>query len=810
MQMRTPTARVGWALVLCLVCSGRASGTQAGSETKLTLDRAVYDRAAQMLRMTEWLYNESLTPAFFGASDEFWYRSDDPDGARFWRVDPLARANQKRPAFDHKRLAASLSSLIDTPIEPLALPFEQIDLSQEGRILFEIVETGTSRNFDCSVSGADCREQRDEQAAESDADDESAEPATQPPAELLSPDGTQALIMRDHDLYLVDKASGQERRLTSDGEKHYDYASQPESRTTAVSEKLMGFERPPSAAFSSDGRWILTYRLDQREVLPMWVVQTTNLGESRRPVLHEFRFPVPGDEAVAQSELIVIDTRTAEVTAVETEPAHTPYLSLVDFGQLWVGADPDKGYLLRRPRGARSMSLEEIELSSGEARTLVSETSEHLVEPNLLIAARPNVRVLEDGGIIWFSQRDGWAHLYLYGANGTLARQITRGSWVVRDIVHVDEERDRVFFTATGVDPDDDPYLRKLYVTTIRGGDETSAAQPRLLTPEAGDHTIVASPTGRTFVDVYSSIHQPTRSRVVDTNGAVLVELEQADFSRLADLGVELPTPFVVKARDGKTNLHGTLIFPPGFDEAADDTRFPVIDGIYPGPQTTRVVRNVHEPMPFLAQDMALAQLGFVVVSVDGFGTPFRSKAFHQRSAGVLQEAGGLLDHVATFRQLGARYPKLDLDRVGIYGHSGGGFASTRAILAYPELYKVAVSSAGNHDQRGYLQLWGEHYHGDPETVSYEEQSNASIAHQLEGKLLLAYGSMDDNVSPALTLQLIDALTKANKDYDLLVLPEANHGFATDPYFVRRLWDYFVEHLAGKEPPDFDLREALR
>ncbi len=792
---------------LPLAASAQASPAESDASEDRLLDRTVYDRAAQMLKMQEWVYNESLTPVFIGSSDDFWYRSDDRDGARFWRVDPLARTNQKRPAFDHERLAGSLSALTDRPMDPLALPFDQIDLSETGRVKFEIVEAASKQGFDCSLSGADCR--REAPAADA-ATDPAEEPAPPAPAELLSPDGSLALIVRDHDLYLVDKKSGDERRLTSDGESHYDYGSQPESRTTAVTEKLLGFQSPPSAVFSPDGRWILTYRLDQRDVLPMYVIQTTNLGDSHRPVLHEFRFPVPGDESVAESELVVIDTRSGKVTPIETDVAHTPYRSLVDFGQLWIGTDPEKGYLLRRPRGARAMSLEEIELSSGEARTLVSETSEHLVEPNLLIAARPNVRVLEDGGIIWFSQRDGWAHLYLYGANGTLARQITRGSWVVRDILFVDEERDRVFFTATGVDPDDDPYLRKLYVTSIRGGDETSAAQPRLLTPESGDHSIVASPTGRTFVDVYSGIRQPTRARVIDANGTVLVELEEADFSRLTDLGVELPTPFTVKARDGKTDLYGTIIFPPGFADSDRDTRYPVIDGVYPGPQATRVARNLHDPMVFVAQDMALAQLGFVVVSVDGFGTPFRSKSFHVRSAGQLQEAGGLADHVATFRQLGARYPKLDLDRVGIYGHSGGGFASARAMLAYPELYKVAVSSAGNHDQRGYLQLWGEHYHGDPEEVSYEEQSNASIAHRLEGKLLLAYGAMDDNVNQALTLQLIDALTKANKDYDLLVLPAANHGFATDPYFVRRLWDYFVEHLAGKEPPEFDLGEALR
>ena len=762
-----------------------------------------------MLRMAEWLYNESLTPNFIGSTDEFWYRSDDADGARFWRVDPLARTNQKRPAFDQTRLAASLSTLADTPIESLALPFEQIDLSEAGRVKFEISGTAAKRRFDCSVSGGDCRQLDPEQETSESATDD---PKPTPSAELLSPDGSLALVARDHDLYLIDKTSGQERRITSDGVKHDDYGSQPESRTTAVTEKLLGVTGPPSALFSSDGRWILTYRLDQRDVLPMWVIQTTNLGESHRPILHEFKFPVPGDEAVAESELIVIDTRTAKVTPVDTRPAHTPYRSLIDFGQLWVGTDPDKGYLLRRPRGSRSMSLEEIDLSSGEARTLVSETSEHLVEPNLAIAARPNVRVLDDGAVIWFSQRDGWGHLYLYGANGTLARQITRGSWVVRDIVHVDEERDRVFLHGHR----SGPRRRPLPAQALRRQRSALATRRRQrnrafsLQKAATTRSWRRQPGGPSSTCTRRS-SSPRGLESSMPTGTVLVDLESADFSRLADLGVELPTPFVVKARDGKTDLHGTILFPPGFEEAGDDVRFPVIDGIYPGPQATRVPRNVHEPFPWLFQDMALAQLGFVVVSVDGFGTPYRSKAFHQRSAGLLQEAGGLPDHVATFRQLGARYPKLDLDRVGIYGHSErrvcfdpGHPGLSGAVQRSPCLQRAT------HDQRGYLQLWGEHYHGDPENVSYEEQSNASLAHRLEGRLLLAYGSMDDNVNQALTLQLIDALTKANKDYDLLVLPAANHGFASDPYFLRRLWDYFVEHLLGKEPPSFDLGGALQ
>ncbi len=777
----------------------------AVGEGSLTV--ADYDRAAAALKLGELITNESLTPHFIGESDRFWYRSDDADGARFWWVDPLAGNNRRRLAFDHERLAASLSVLEGEPYEPLHLPFEAVDLSAEGRVRFEAASTtGPAKRYDCATSGDDCqRLEGDVAEPEAEPNGEEAEPPDS--LELVAPNGKLALVIRGHDLYLVDKESGDERRVTHDGEPYNDYAGQPEARTSTITEKLAGLRPTPSALWTPDSSKIVTYRLDQREVGAMHVIQTTNLGESHRPVLHSFRMPIPGDEGVPMSQLIVIDVATLTVRPVDTSPAYTPFWSLIRFGQVFLSEEGDRAYLLRRPRGARSMTLEEIDLESGTSRTLLTEESTHIVEPHLTIGARPNVRVLKSGEIVWYSQRDGWAHLYLYSAGGELVRQVTRGPWVVRDIVHVDEESRRIYFSASGAGGEEDPYLRKLYVTDL---DERAAL--RALTAEPGDHTTTASPTGRTFVDVFSAVDLPTRSRVVSASGEVLVELETADISRLEEQGISLPQPFVAKARDGKTDVYGTILFPPGFDPEDTKRQYPVIEGIYPGPQAARVAKSLHQGLfVFLPMDAALAQLGFIVVSVDGFGTPLRSKAFHARSEGNLQEAGGLPDHVAVLRQLGRRVPQMDLDRVGIYGHSGGGFASARALLAYPDVYRVAVSSAGNHDQRGYIQLWGETYHGDPETVSYEEQANASLAGQLEGKLLLAYGAMDDNVNQALTLQLIDALTKANKDYDLLVMPEANHGFSQDPYFVRRSWDYFVRHLAGKEPPrQYDLATALQ
>ncbi|MXW00593.1 MAG: prolyl oligopeptidase family serine peptidase [Holophagales bacterium] len=783
MEIRGAVLRVAIVVVL----AGPAVAFAAQDE----VPASAYDRAAKMLGVASLIFNETVTPHWIGDGEAFWYRSDDRDGHRFWRVEPLASDERRRPAFDHARLAASLSGLRDVPAEPLALPFETIDLSKDGEVSFQIPGEKGPESFRCTVDGVECSRVEAPAAPV----EEKGEKEETPP--LPSPDGAYSLLVRDHDLYLVTTESGEERRLTDNGVPFHDYASHPEARTSTITEKRAGIVRPPSALWSPNGRTALTVRLDQREVGEMHVLQTTDLGDGARPVLHTFRMPIPGDEGVPWSELLLVDAESGTVRPVGTERVHTPFMALADLGQLWWNDNGSKAYLLRRPRGARSMQLEEIDATTGAARTLVTETSRHHVEPVLLIGTgTPNIRVLESGEVLWYSQRDGWAHLYLYGPDGGLVRQVTRGAWVVRDLVHVDEATRTVYFTAAGLGPAVDPYLR----TFVRVSLDRTTSRPEILTPEPGDHTVTASPGGKSFVDQWSCIDQPPQSRVLLPDGRVAVELEVADFESLVEL-TALPEPFTVKARDGKTDIYGNVFFPPGFDPEDVDASYPVIDGIYPGPQVHRVTKNWHDPTLFLSYDLALAQLGFVVVTVDGFGTPLRSKAFHARSEGNLQEAGGLPDHLAAIRQLAVRYPQMDLDRVGVYGHSGGGFASARAIFAYPEFYKVAVSSAGNHDQRGYIQLWGESYHGDPATVSYEEQANASIAHQLVGKLLLAYGALDDNVPPALTLQVIEALTKANRDYDLIVLPSGNHGFMSDPYFLRRSWDYFVRHLAGKEPP---------
>jgi dipeptidyl aminopeptidase/acylaminoacyl peptidase len=460
-------------------------------------------------------------------------------------------------------------------------------------------------------------------------------------------------------------------------------------------------------------------------------------------------------------------------------------------------------YFTHALRGAKRIQLMEADLQTGAARLIVKDTQATHVELNLdIVAGKPNWDVINGGrDVIWFSERDGWGHLYRFDGDGNLKNRITSGPWTVGDLLVVDETVGRIGFTARGRDADRLPGMADLYAVNLDG---TGLAR---IAGEPADHTVYASPDGRFFVDAWSRPDLPPVSVLRDRTGRILRELEKADVSAARTAGWSEPEIFEYKARDGVTSMYGLLYKPSDFDS----TRvYPVIEYIYPGPFIGSVGRwNFGGGVLGSAlrgdQD-ALAELGFIVVQMDHLGTPFRSKAVQDNYWGNMGD-NGIPDHITALKQLGARYRWMDLDRVGIYGHSGGGFASTDAILRYPDFYKVAVSTAGNHDNRTYHAAYAEKYQGlmTKDTVrgtdSYANQVNASLAANLKGKLFLMTGDMDDNVHPAMTLQVVDALIKANKSFDFMILPNRSHGL-NEPYVIRRRWDYFVQHLMGMVPPD--------
>jgi dipeptidyl aminopeptidase/acylaminoacyl peptidase len=545
-----------------------------------------------------------------------------------------------------------------------------------------------------------------------------------------------------------------------------------------IQENTMEIQAPPSARWSPDSKKLLAYRLDRTSARQFTVVQSVpKLG--LRPVSYTYDYPLPGEVGLARAEPVIFEIATRKVIPVQTEP-----LDLLFTGgpSLRWFADSSRAYFVYTKRGYQNVQLREIDAATGAVRVLVDERSETFVDPGMTY-----FRVLEETPeVVWSSERDGWCHLYLYDEKtGRAKQQLTKGPWVVRSIPRVDEKARRVYFTASGREPGRDPYLEHVYRAGLDGND------PRLLTPEEADHAASFSPSGKYFVDTYSRVNVASRSVVRRAeDGGVAMEIERGS----VEPGWPLPEPFRVLAADGKTGIHGVLFRPSNFNASK---KYPVIEDIYTGPQ------GIHTPKTFHARslDQATAELGFVVVVIDGRGMAKRSKAFHDYCYKNLGNDTGIADHIAGMRQLAQRYPYIDLTRVGVFGHSAGGYDSTHVMLTHPEFYKVAVSSSGNHDHRMDKAWWNELWMGYPVGDHYRRQSNVTLAPKLEGKLMLVHGELDDNVNPASTLQLVGALIKANKDFDLLLMPGQNHGLGASRYFIRRRWDFFVKNLLGVEPP---------
>jgi len=741
-------------------------------------------------KVQKLMFRTEVKPNWIGDSDSFWYLNKIRAGKEFIRVDPQKKIRQK--AFDHERLALALSEAAEKEYKAEKLPFNAIEFVRDSKaIVFEI----GSNVWTCDLETYACTFEKKEK--------------TLPATHLISPDGKWALFEKEYNLYLKPIPEGDEIQLTSDGEEYNDYGSRP-SFISKISGAAQEKASPPLAIWSPDSKKIVTHRLDLRKVKDLYLLKFSPPGKSRRPQLYTYKYPMPEDKELGLAHLMIFDVEKKSVVSSEYGPEQISYMTPFEWKHVWWSDNSQSVYFIHSARGDKAKILCEIDSTTGMTREIIEERGETHVELNLFLASPPNVRILGGGEeIIWFSQRDGWAHLYLYdGQTGKLKNQITRGDWVVRDIMRIDEKERWVYFIASGKEENRDPYLRHLYRVKLDG------SKLQLLTPEDADHEITSlemggafslsihiSPSGKYFVDTYSRVDLPPVSVLRSSDGKLVQKLEEADIEKLLGTGWNFPKPFKVKARDGETDIYGLLIYPTDFDPTK---KYPLIDGIYPGPQITRTPKSFPSSLIgglMFWGDQALAELGFIVVNIDGMGTPLRSKAFHDVAYGNLGEAGGLKDHIEGFKQLAAEHPYIDLDRVGIYGTSGGGFATARAMLEFPDFYKVGVSSAGNHDQRGYIAAWGEKYQGLLDGNNYKNQVTADLAKNLKGKLFLVHGGMDDNVHPALTLQLVDALIKANKRFDLLIIPNSSHGVSAHPYFTLRLWDYFVEHLLGEEPP---------
>lgn len=598
---------------------------------------------------------------------------------------------------------------------------------------------------------------------------------------VASPNGKYSAYIKDWNLWMRETATGKEIQLTSDGIKDFGYATDN-----------AGWKHSDRAilVWSPDSKKIATFQQDQRAASDMYLV-STNVGA---PKLEQWKYPLPG-EPIATIHRVIIEVETPRIVRLQMPPdAHRSTLcDDISCDGSWTdidwSADSKQLAFVSTPRDHKAATLRIADAMSGEVRDVYEERVATQYESGQGTA---NWRYLPaTNEFIWYSEKSDWGHLYLHDATtGKLKNAITSGNFVVTQIVEIDIVNRTIYFNANGREKGEDPYFSHFYSVGFDG------KNLKLLTPESGNHQVAMSPDNKYLIDTFSAPNVPPTTNLRDANGKLIATLEKADISRLTATGWKPPTPITVKSRDGKWDLYGLMFTPSNLDPSK---KYPVVNYIYPGPQGGGVgnrsfgaARN---------DNQALAELGFVVVVIDGTCNPDRSKSFHDVCYGNMAD-NTLEDQIAGIKELATKNPYMDLTRVGIWGHSGGGFATAAAMFRYPEFYKVGISESGNHDNRNYEDDWGERYIGLLSGSNYQNQANQEYAKNLKGKLLIAHGNMDDNVPPYNSYLVIDALHKANKDYDLIIFPNARHGYGADSYYMmRRRWDYFVKNLMGAEPP---------
>ncbi|MEU6644583.1 DPP IV N-terminal domain-containing protein [Saccharomonospora sp. NPDC046836] len=764
------------------------------SPSELT-DRYRQAHALVPERLPGLMCNQRIVPQWTGEGDRFWHRRNaDGGGFEYVLVDP--DGFRREPLFDPAELAPRLAAVFGSPV----------DLATTAVVAYR-----RGDNSDVYIGLEDGR-----RAVLSPVGDRYGD--VPEPGALTGPDSRRHVFRRGDDLWLRDLGAGSERRLTSDGEPFRAWGATPDySRALlplAVSDRV---SPPAMTCFSPSGRWVLTARLDERDT-PEHPFVDQLPADRALPRLRPVRYHHEDETAKGDHQLAFIDVETGEHTVLDTGRDLLSTLSSVGADSVTWASDESAVYLFVHGTGARTASLVRIDVQTGDQTVVLTETADPMYEPNTHLYSLPLIRVLpKSNEVIWFSQEDGWGHLYRHDlTTGARLGAITSGNLVVRDILRVDEERRTVIFVAGCGDDERNPYWRTVFRADLDGGEQT------LLTPEPADHELIApapqffaaifgdtpassiSPSGKWFVDHMSTVSTPPTILLRDTlTGAVAGELERADVTALLHTGFAVPEQFHVTADDGETELWGLITLP---RDVPAGSLVPVVDLMYAGFQV------VTQPSGWLTGGAnpawgqlgaAYAALGFATVVLDGRGTPGRDRGFRQWTHGVPAEPRGIEDHVTAIRALADRYP-IDLERVGVTGHSYGGYNSVRSMLYFPDFFTVAVSSAGVHDARkmpkgSWNWFLGDGDPHDPQALA--DLGNLHLAERLRGRLLLLCGDNDANATMDHTLALVRAFMDADRRFDLKIWPGGDHYNVVTPYTRTIMWDYFVEYLLGERPP---------
>jgi len=806
--------------------------TGAGAELK-PVTQANYKQAFHFSDsfLQQFVYDAALTPHWIGKTDSFWYSYRTSKGTNYWRVDPARRL--KAPLFDQAKLAALLSETIHKPMDATQLPLARVTINDAGTSIKFVVEDTqyeyeladgkltklgkapaappalpgragraiTRRMFqEVQQQQSDYdRQQEQLRADQGRRGQRSPRPATQGrPGDyrVLSPDKKAYVFVQDYNLYLLEAGKPletptlpvqQATRLSTDGE--------PERAFGNMGVYGAGMDDgvpPPRAEWSPDAKSFYATRVDGRGVQELFLINSLTLP---RPSLEKYKYPVPGEENSRRMELYICDRSAKKLLRV------APHWPAEVYTDIHWGKTSDELRFTRRDRLWRHGEVCSVNVHTGEVKSLIQEAIE-----NANVTFEPIQYVDPGDEMICWSERSGWGHFYLYGRDGKFKNPVTSGPFRASRVVAVDSKRRLLFFQGNGREQGENVYYGHLYCVGLDGTGMT------LMDPGNADHRSELAPSHMFVVDNCSRVDMTPRSILRDARGQELMQLEQGDLSRLYEVGWKMPERFVVKAADGVTELYGNLWRPFDFDPKK---KYPIIAHVYPGPQGEGVTHTFSAVSP----DQQLAQLGFIVVQVGHRGgAPNRSKAYASYGYYNLRDYG-LADKKVAIEELAARYPSIDIDRVGIFGHSGGGFMSAAAVLQKPynEFFKAAVASSGNHDNNIYNNGWAERYHGmkelpaekgDKDHAHYQIQvpSNSELAANLKGALLLVHGDLDNNVHPANTMRLVDALIKANKRFDMLIMPGKRHGYGEyQAYFQQRLWDFFADHLLGDPQTGADI-----
>ena len=761
------------------------------------------------------LFSTTVDPHWFQQGNSFWYQYKTSEGTFWYVVNPAAKT--KSLLFDRDEIAAQLTEIVKDPYEARHLPIRNLKAKEDGKTFtFEVTSTKEVKNekgkkekkvyyfsYDYPTKKLTHLEDKEKD-----------------PKRLgwgsVSPDKKTVIYAKDMNLYKMSYEDYQKARkdekdstiveiqLTTDGIEDFGYGIPYSMMNTDT--LCNGKRRSVYGYWSPDSRHFATILTDNRAVKDLWVIDVT---AKPRPTLETYKYQMPGEKEAPVEHMYVFDMQDNsrkeiktsafkdQTIELESRPMEQKQRGAEDVARIWQG-DNDRFFLTRSSRDLYRIDVCTYTVGQDSIVPIIEERM------NTYQETRP-LKVLDGGKkLIQWSERDGWAHLYLYDDQGNLKNRITKGPWHVENVVKVDEKAGVIYFTANGKNADENPYYEHLYRVNLDG----SGLQQ--LTKGNYFHEVAVDDDARFILDNYSRIDTVPMAVVLDNKGNKVMDLQESDFSQLFANGYKFPELFTVKAADGVTDLYGVMYKPFDFDSTKV---YPIVDYVYPGPQ----VEAVYYPFTRMSvRTDRLAQAGFVVISVgQRGGHPSRSKWYHNYGYGNMRDYP-LADHKYAIEQLANRHSFIDIDKVGIHGHSGGGFMSTAAICQYPDFFKVAVSCAGNHDNRIYNRWWSETHHGVKEEVSdkgdtsfvYKIGTNPEIASKLKGHLLLVHGDIDDNVHPGNTTRVVNALIKAGKRFDMLMLPQQRHGFGDmNEYFYWRLVDYFSEHLKGRSEKSVNIPE---